>query len=78
MKNTLPLSSFPLQVLLTFEIGYVPVMSVLFFVLLLFKTHNLPYDSQMSAREGALLGLFIVLSAIRIQQGIGANKVHVL
>ena len=78
MKNTLPLSSFPLQLLLTFETFYVPIMAVLFLIILLFKTHNLPYTSVMSAQEGIIQALFIIISAIRVYQGIGANKVHYL
>lgn len=76
MKNTLPLSSFPLHALLSIEIYYVPFVSAVMFLLLLYKTYNLPYTGQMSAQEGILLAIFIVAMTFRTRQGIGANKVH--
>lgn len=45
------------------------------FILLLYKTYNLPYTSGMSAQEGILLLIFIVIMLTRIKQGIAANKV---
>lgn len=75
MKNTLPLSSFPLHGLLSIERYYIPLVSVVMFLLLLYKTYNLPYTSGMSAQEGILLGIFIVVMRVRISQGIAANKV---
>jgi hypothetical protein len=50
MQNTLPLSSFPLQLLLVFETYYQPILSLAFFFLLLFKTFNLPYTAPMMAQ----------------------------
>jgi hypothetical protein len=45
------------------------------FLLLLYKTYNLPYTSGMSAQEGILLTIFICVMFYRISQGISANKV---
>jgi hypothetical protein len=50
MKNTLPLSSFPLHALLTIESYYTPVLSLAMFFILLYKTYNLPYTSGMSVQ----------------------------
>lgn len=75
MKNTLPLSSFPLHGLLTIESYYIPFVSVVMFFLLLYKTYNLPYTSGMSAQEGILLTLFVIVMLSRNSQGIAANKV---
>jgi hypothetical protein len=75
MKNTLPLSSFPLQLLLTFDKYYQPFVSVVFFLLLLYKTFNLPYTPGMSAQEGIIQALYFLLMMIRIRGGISANKV---
>ena len=75
MRNTLPLSSFPLQALLTFETYYQPFLSIFIFFLLLFKTFNLPYTPTMMAQEGVLQGLFLVFNLIRIRIGKIANRV---
>lgn len=50
MKNTLPLSSFPLHGLLIIESFYIPFVSIVMFLLLMYKTYNLPYTSGMSAQ----------------------------
>lgn len=50
MRNTLPLSSFPLQALLTFEKGYQPLESLACGFLLLFKCYSLPYTPGKSAQ----------------------------
>lgn len=76
MRNTLPLSSFPLQALLAFEAYYQPFLSLVLFLLLLFKTFNLPYSSSMMAQEGVIQGIFFVLMAIRIRLGKVANRVN--
>lgn len=76
MRNTLPLSSFPLQLLLAFEQHYQLALALLAFFLVLFKTYNLPYSAAMSAQEGVILCLFVPYMQARIKYGIGANRVH--
>ncbi len=76
MRNTLPLSSFPLHGLLSLETYYIPLVSLSMFLILLYKTYNLPYTSGMSAQEGILLAIFIILMLTRTSQGISANKVN--
>lgn len=78
MRNTLPLSSFPLQLLLAFEQYYQFIIAVLAFFLVLFKTYNLPYTGAMSAQEGIILFIFVLYMQIRIKYGIGANRVPAL
>lgn len=78
MRNTLPLSSFPLQLLLTIQTYYQPFVSLALFLLLLYKTFNLPYTTIMEAQEGIVQGLYFVVMMLRIRIGIGANKVLVL
>jgi hypothetical protein len=75
MRNTLPLSSFPLQALLAFEQYYQFLLAIFTFFLVLFKTYNLPYTGAMSAQEGIILFIFIIYMQIRIKYGIGANRV---
>ena len=75
MRNTLPLTSLPLQVVLTLEQYFHSALSLFRFFLVLFKTYNLPYAGAMSVQEGIVLLLFIVFMPIRIKYGIGANKV---
>lgn len=77
MRNTLPLSSFPLQALLTFQTYYQPLLSIFMFLLLLFKTFNLPYTPAMMAQEGVLQGLFLLFNLIRIRIGKIANRVFI-
>lgn len=50
MRNTLPLSSFPLHLILTIDHYYTIVLTLFTFALLLFKTYNLPYSSSMGAQ----------------------------
>lgn len=75
MRNTLPLSSFPLQLLLAFEQYYQLLVALCAFFLVLFKTYNLPYSGPMSAQEGVILLLFVLYMQARIKYGIGANRV---
>lgn len=75
MRNTLPLSSLPLQLLLNFETYYQPFLSAVLFFLLLFKTFNLPYTGGMMAQEGVLQGVFLVFNLVRIRGGKVANRV---
>lgn len=75
MRNTLPLSSFPLQLLLSFEQYYQLLIALFAFFLVLFKTYNLPYSGAMSAQEGIILFLFVFYMQVRIKYGIGANRV---
>ena len=75
MRNTLPLSSFPLHGLLSIQTYYVPFVSLTMFLILLYKTYNLPYTSGMSAQQGILLFIFILMMLLRTSQGISANKV---
>lgn len=75
MRNTLPLSSFPLQLLLTFETYYQPLLSIAIFLLLLFKTFNLPYTDAMMVQEGVLQAIFLVFNLVRIRCGKIANRV---
>ena len=75
MRNTLPLSSFPLQALLGLEQWYQWGLSVLLFLLVLFKTYNLPYSGAMSVQEGVILLAYICFMQGRIRYGIGANRV---
>ena len=74
MRNTLPLSSFPLQLLLAFEQHYQLLLALCAFLLVLFKTYNLPYSGAMSAQEGVILLLFVPFIQVRIKYGIGANR----
>lgn len=76
MRNTLPLSSFPLQILLVFQQYYQLVLSIFIFFLVLFKTYNLPYTAAMSAQQGIILFIFIIYMQIRIKYGISANRVR--
>ncbi len=75
MRNTLPLSSLPLQVILAVEQYYHLVLAVFAFFLVLFKTYNLPYSGGMAAQEGIILLIFAFFMQVRIKYGIGANKV---
>jgi hypothetical protein len=75
MRNTLPLSSLPLQVLLSVERYYQWLVGLVVFVLVLFKTYNLPYTAAMGIQEGILLLLFLGFMQGRVRLGIGANKV---
>lgn len=75
MRNTLPLSSLPLQVILVVEQYYQLLLSIFCFFLVLFKTYNLPYSGGMAAQEGIILLVFIVFMQARIKHGIGANRV---
>ena len=75
MRNTLPLSSFPLQALLVVQKKYQLFFSLVFFLLLLYKTFNLPYTAPMMAQEGIVQGLYFVLMMLRIRGGIIANRV---
>lgn len=75
MRNTLPLSSLPLQTILVVEQYYHLLLIVFAFFLVLFKTYNLPYTGGMAAQEGIILILFALFMQIRIKYGIGANKV---
>ena len=76
MRNTLPLSSFPLQLLLISQQYYHIVLVALAFFLVLFKTYNLPYTGGMSAQQGIILFIFVGYMQIRIKYGISANKVR--
>ena len=76
MRNTLPLSSFPLQLLLAFEQFYHLFLSLVIFFLVLYKTYNLPYTGGMSVQEGILLLLFFGFMQARIRFGLSANRVH--
>lgn len=78
MRNTLPLSSFPLQLLLTFDTYFQPFLSLVLFLLLLYKTFNLPYTGPMMAQEGVIQGIFLILMMLRIRAGKIANKVHLM
>ena len=71
------MSSFPLQLLLTIEKYYLPLVSVTLFILLLYKTFSLPYTSTMSAQEGVIQGFYFVVMIMRIRLGTGANRVSV-
>lgn len=75
MRNTLPLTSLPLQAILTLEQYYHIVLVIFTFFMVLFKTYNLPYTGAMSAQEGIILLIFAIYMPIRIKFGIGANKV---
>lgn len=75
MRNTLPLSSLPLQAMLVVEQYYHLLLALFAFFLVLFKTYNLPYSGPMAAQEGVILLFFAVYMQIRIKYGIGANKV---
>jgi hypothetical protein len=50
MRNTLPLSSLPLQVILAIEQYYHLLLATFAFFLVLFKTYNLPYTGGMAAQ----------------------------
>jgi hypothetical protein len=76
MRNTLPLSSLPLQAMLVVEQYYHLLLALFAFFLVLFKTYNLPYSGPMAAQEGVILLFFAVYMQIRIKYGIGANKVR--
>ena len=75
MRSTLPLSSFPLHLILYTEHYYTLLLSAFTFLLVLFKTYNLPYTSGMGAQEGIILLIFVLFTRIRVQYGIGANQV---
>lgn len=75
MRNTLPLSSFPLHLILHAEHYYTLALSLFMFALVLFKTSNLPYSSAMAAQEGIILLIFILFTRFRVSYGIGANQV---
>ena len=75
MRNTLPLSSLPLQILLTFETYYQFFLSAMLFFLLLYKTFNLPYTATMMAQEGILQGLYLLWMLLRVRGGKTANRV---
>ena len=75
MRNTLPLSSFPLHLILTIDHYYTIVLSIFTFALLLFKTYNLPYTSTMGAQEGIILFIFVFFTRFRVRYGLGANQV---
>lgn len=75
MRSTLPLSSFPLQLVLSSEHYYTILLSIFMFMLVLFKTYNLPYTPAMGAQEGIILLIFILFSRFRVYYGIGANQV---
>jgi hypothetical protein len=75
MRSTLPLSSFPLHLLLHAEHYYTLGLSLFMFFLVLFKTYNLPYTSGMSAQEGILIFIFIMFTRFRVRYGLGANQV---
>ena len=75
MRSTLPLSSLPLQGMLLIEGYYHYVLTFIVFLLLLFKTYNLAYSSNMSAQEGIILFIFAFFMQVRIRHGISANKV---
>lgn len=78
MRNTLPLSSLPLQAILVVEQYYHLLLAVFAFFLVLFKTYNLPYSGGMAAQEGIILLIFAIFMQVRIKYGIGANRVHSL
>lgn len=75
MRNTLPLSSFPLQALLAFEKYFQPLESLGCGFLLLFKCYSLPYAASKSAQEVVVLLVFFVVTMLRIRLGRSANKV---
>ena len=75
MKNTLPLSSFPLQALLAFEGVYQPIYSLTIGILLIFKAYNLPYSESASGAEVVVQVVFFLVMMWRIQLGRSANKV---
>jgi hypothetical protein len=75
MRSTLPLSSFPLHLLLHIELYYSLVLSAALVLLILFKTYNLPYTSAMGAQEGILTVFFIIFTRFRVRFGLGANQV---
>ena len=76
MRSTLPLSSFPLHLILYMEHYYTLLLSIFVFLLILFKTYNLPYTSAMGAQEGIVLFIFILFTRFRVRYGIGANQVN--
>lgn len=78
MRNTLPLSSFPLHLTLHAENYYSLLLSVFIAVLVLFKTYNLPYSSGMAAQEGIILVIFILFTRLRVKYGVGANQVRII
>ena len=55
MRSTLPLTSFPLHLLLTCDWYYTLLQYLACSLLMLFKCYNLPYGSAMSAQETLLL-----------------------
>lgn len=75
MRNTLPLSSFPLHLILHGEHYYTLLLSMFIAALVLFKTYNLPYSSAMGAQEGIIVIIFIVFTRFRVRYGLGANQV---
>lgn len=78
MRNTLPLSSFPLHLMLHAENYYSLLLSIFIAVLVLFKTYNLPYSSGMAAQEGIILVIFILFTRLRVKYGVGANQVQLV
>lgn len=77
MRSTLPLSSFPLHLILHIEYYYTILLSIFMLLLILFKTYNLPYTSAMGAQEGIILIIFILFTRFRVRHGIGANQVPI-
>ena len=75
MRSTLPLSSFPLHLLLHLELYYSVVVSIAIVGLILFKTYNLPYTSAMGAQEGIIIVIFLLFTRFRVRFGLGANQV---
>lgn len=75
MRNTLPLSSFPLQLMLVFEQFYHLFVALVVLFLTLYKTYNLPYSGPMAVQEGIVYLLFLLGMQGRIRHGIGANRV---
>ena len=78
MRSSLPLSSFPLHLLLHIELYYTLLLSIVMVALVLFKTYNLPYTSAMGAQEGIIIVFFILFSRFRVRFGLGANQVSLL
>lgn len=75
MRNTLPLSSFPLQALLSFEKYFQMLETLGCCFLLIFKCYSLPYTPSKSAQEVVILFVFFLITMLRIRLGSSANKV---
>lgn len=75
MRNTLPLSSFPLHLILHSEHYYTLLLALFLLLLVLFKTYNLPYSSGMAAQEGIIFVIFFLFTRFRVNYGLGANQV---